>query len=132
MNTKKYRGFSLIELMIAISIIGILSSIALPSYKQYLQRARFTDVIAQTEAFKLAVSLAIQEGIDVNEINNGQQGVPMSISNKHIKHITVQNAVISAESTNIAGSATYVLTPNENGNLWEISGSCVTANLCKV
>jgi len=131
-KTTMYLGFSLIELMIAISIISILTAIALPSYKNYIQRARFADVIAQAEAFKLAVTLAMQEGYENSEINNGSNGVPNSISNKHIKNIIVENTVITAESTKLAGGSTYILTPNEDGSAFTVSGSCTENNLCKL
>ena len=58
-NTQK--GFTLIELMIVIAIIGILAAVAVPQYGQYTQRAKFADVISQTAAMKTAVSLCYQE-----------------------------------------------------------------------
>ncbi len=53
---KKMQGFTLIELMIVIAILGILVAIALPAYQDYAIRARVSEAVAQTAPAKLAVS----------------------------------------------------------------------------
>jgi type IV pilus assembly protein PilA len=57
---KVQQGFTLIELMIVIAIIGILAAIALPAYQQYTNKARFSEVILATSAVKTAVELCVQ------------------------------------------------------------------------
>ena len=51
------RGFSLIELMVAIAIIGILAVVALPAYQSYVKRAEFAQVIEDWDALKVALEL---------------------------------------------------------------------------
>lgn len=131
MRKKFYMGFSLIELMIVVSIIGILTAFAIPSYKNYTERARFTEVIVATEPFKTAISLAIQEGAELNELSHDAYGIPSEpLPTKNIASIKVSHGIITATSTQAAGHATLILTPDQTGNVWTISGTCLNAGLC--
>lgn len=59
---KVQQGFTLIELMIVVAIIGILAAIAIPAYQNYTLKARFTEVINAAAPYKLAVDLCAQNG----------------------------------------------------------------------
>ena len=127
-----HHGFSLIELMIVVSLIGMLAMIAMPSYQGYMQRARFTEVISIANAFKTAVSLALQEGAPLNEITHGKHGIPASPqSTKNLASLQVKNGIITATATALARAATYTLTPHPDGSSWKISGTCLTFGLCQ-
>jgi len=131
MRKKHYTGFSLIELMIVVAIIGILTVFAIPSYKNYTERARFSEVIMATQPFKTAISLAIQQGAELNELTHNVYGIPPEPKpTKNIASIKVSNGTITATSTKAAGQATLILIPDQEGNVWSVSGTCLNAGLC--
>ena len=127
-------GFSLIELMIVVAIIGILAVIAVPSYLGYAQRARFSEVITATEPFKLAISLALQQGLSKSELNSGSHAIPPAPSpTKNLASLTVDNGSITAIATEAAGKASYILSTND-GSLWTVDeeSTCLSSGLCSV
>lgn len=124
-------GFSLIELMIVVAIIGILAVIAIPSYLNYTQRARFAEVVASTAPFKTAISLALQEGDSPEDLANGTHGIPSApAATKNLASLSVQNGIIVATATTLASGNTYILRPNADGSAWEVDGTCLKAGLC--
>jgi type IV pilus assembly protein PilA len=127
------QGFSLIEIMIVIGIIAILSVIAIPTYKNYLTRARFVEVISATEPFKIAVAVALQTGTPLTEINNDTIGLPAPVkTTKNLARITVDKGIITATGTNLVENKTYILKPDSEGNTWSVDGTCIKAGLCNV
>ena len=74
-------GFTLIELMIVIAIIGILASIAVPAYQNYLLRADFTETIVGTGVLKMAVEVCAQsQGLkQVGVCDEGTNGIPEKV-----------------------------------------------------
>ncbi len=124
-------GFSLIELMVVVAIIGVLTTIALPSYQGYLRRARFVEVVSATEPFKIAIALALQSGEDSAELKNGKHDIPSSpAATKNLAKIDVKNGIITAIASDNLSHATYILKPNEDGSTWNIDGTCIKLGLC--
>ena len=119
--------------MIVVTIIGILTAVAIPSYKSYTQRARFTEIIASTESFKTAIALALQEGATLGDLTHDSYGIPSEPpATKNLASLKVINGVITALGTALVNNATLVLTPNIDGTQWSISGTCVELGLCKL
>lgn len=139
---KTQKGFTLIELMIVIAIIGILAAVAVPQYGQYTKRAKFADVISATATAKTAISLCYQETNLKEECNDGYAGIT-HITNTAadvLNTLTVADGTITATGGNPVDGAVYVLDPQiaANGDpidwtLDEAASSCDDAgvNLCK-
>lgn len=127
----KKNGFSLIELMLVVSIIAILTVMAIPTYQHYALRARFAEVIAATAPYKIAVAIALQTGSPLNELTLGAHGIPTAPkSTKHLATLTIENGIITATATELASGMTFILKPNNDGSVWNMAGSCVKSGLC--
>nr|WP_101132620.1 pilin [Neisseria meningitidis] len=97
MNTLQ-KGFTLIELMIVIAIVGILAAVALPAYQDYTARAQVSEAILLAEGQKSAVTeYYLNHGIWPK--NNTSAGVATStdIKGKYVQSVTVANGVITAQ-----------------------------------
>jgi len=124
-NTQK--GFTLIELMIVIAIIGILAAIALPAYQTYTQRANYTEVVMAATGPKTGVELCAQTTASLTGCTSGTNGVPTNIAaaNGGVASVTtgangvivvvpvVQNGIVAANTytmtpTLVAGKVTWV------------------------
>lgn len=126
------KAFTLIELLIAIAIIGILSAIAIPSYRHILAKARFSEIVTIASNYKTAISLALQEGAPAEELHLGIHGIPDAPSaTKNLASLDVAQGIITATGTQAAGGYTYILTPDTEGSSWTVSGTCVAAGVCE-
>ncbi|HFC7809729.1 TPA: pilin [Neisseria meningitidis] len=97
MNTLQ-KGFTLIELMIVIAIVGILAAVALPAYQDYTARAQVSEAILLAEGQKSAVTeYYLNHGIWPGD--NSSAGVASSskIKGKYVKEVTVANGVVTAQ-----------------------------------
>ncbi|SDK24070.1 type IV pilus assembly protein PilA [Methylophilus rhizosphaerae] len=68
MNISKMKGFTLIELMITVAIVGILSAVALPAYNDYVLRAQVSEAIMLSNGIKTAIEARYYEGVSLEHL----------------------------------------------------------------
>ncbi|HEZ6505882.1 TPA: pilin [Neisseria meningitidis] len=96
MNTLQ-KGFTLIELMIVIAIVGILAAVALPAYQDYTARAQVSEAILLAEGQKSAVTeYYLNHGIWPGDNSSAGVATSSKIKGKYVKEVTVANGVITA------------------------------------
>ncbi|ENW4447529.1 prepilin-type N-terminal cleavage/methylation domain-containing protein [Neisseria gonorrhoeae] len=97
MNTLQ-KGFTLIELMIVIAIVGILAAVALPAYQDYTARAQVSEAILLAEGQKSAVTeYYLNNGKWPKDNTSAGVASPTDIKGKYVKEVKVENGVVTAE-----------------------------------
>jgi len=118
-----HAGFTLIELMIVVAIIGILASVALPAYQDYTVRAKTTEVILAAASAKVGVT----EYVVLNSaLPPSGSFTPSFSTTKYVSSLAWNGSAITATAQNeskISGS-TITLTPTLAGNSSTVNWAC--------
>jgi type IV pilus assembly protein PilA len=140
MYKQAQKGFTLIELMIVIAIIGILAAVAVPQYTQYTKRAKFSEVILATTAFKTPAELAFQTGTAITDLDQDSNGIPPNIAaggavGEHVSTVEMDGGKITATGGTTVDGKKYVLQAVEvnQGLQWHMdiaASDCLDAGYC--
>jgi len=107
------KGFTLIELMIVVAIIGILAAIAIPAYQDYTQRAKVTEGLSLADSYKTTIAENASNGLPF------ANGIPVPfVATPQVAGMAVNTAngeVTITYQANVAKGETLVLAPQDGG-----------------
>ena len=119
---KVEQGFTLIELMIVVAIIGILAAVALPAYQDYTIRAKVAELVLAAGSHRTSVSEA---AASLGALTSAGQGLTVAVVGYVTSGSVIAGGTINVESTTVGTTVSLTMTPSYHTSgtvLWECTG----------
>jgi type IV pilus assembly protein PilA len=130
---KNARGFTLIELMIVVAIIGILAAIALPAYQDFTKRGHVSEGMGLAAAAKTAVVEYYASTADVTAMSNAKVGLATAtaITGNAVKSVEVgaTGSITVTYNDKVTDGATLVLVPSFTTTNGSVTWTCTTGTV---
>ena len=131
MKKQLQKGFTLIELMIVVAIIGILAAVALPAYQDYTVRSQASEGMSLASGLKIQVADVFADTGALAGIASGADGIPAAnaVVGKYVTGVDVDDGVIEVTYGGDANAnlATETLTLTPTDNVGSISWACTSS-----
>ena len=130
---QRHSGFTLIELMIVVAILGILAAVALPAYSTYTKKAAYAEIVLAAAPYKHAVEICTLSN-PLADCNLNSNGINASTTYSAVGSISVAAGVIQVTPTaknGLTAADVYTLTPTWDGtkiSTW--TENCANSEFC--
>lgn len=128
---KRQQGFTLIELMIVVAIIGILAAVALPAYQDYTTRSKVSEIVLAADKCKTSIAEYYQTMNQTLPADLAASGCSNQVT-QYVSSLTVATGVITVASAIPQATGNFVLTPTANTTDASIlNWSCTSSTIAK-